>query len=312
MTGGIVEVCANCGRKIGKLETPMAWQDQLVCSDCHTQLERHSDKLPTWKPPLSPKINITGAIIIGVSILFAAGALVWQIGTQIKSQKETIVAHIYTMISKVKKASATNTSKLDLLKNLLITTLNKTSGDSLHEQRMELLLHYQLAALRSIEAIAPNNTNQNAIQLNKAGARIAVLSTADSILCDSALKGDTSAIRFYLLLVKAHRAIANMQLNLSSSLPSASFTGHPYTRQFVNELYHYGVSMFAGGSDPSTFNDFIMNHYKGAGSGFNSKYFYKKYVATMSADFHQAFLEWQKAQALITSAQTLISTPIKQ
>jgi len=28
-------VCANCGRKIGKLETPLAFQDNMVCKACH-------------------------------------------------------------------------------------------------------------------------------------------------------------------------------------------------------------------------------------------------------------------------------------
>ena len=31
--------CENCGRSIGKLETPHVWQDHIVCADCIKRLE---------------------------------------------------------------------------------------------------------------------------------------------------------------------------------------------------------------------------------------------------------------------------------
>jgi hypothetical protein len=34
-----VEVCGNCERKIGKLETPCVWQGEMVCQQCHDLLE---------------------------------------------------------------------------------------------------------------------------------------------------------------------------------------------------------------------------------------------------------------------------------
>ncbi|MGC9260811.1 MAG: hypothetical protein ACP5I8_12170 [Phycisphaerae bacterium] len=33
-----VETCENCGRLIGKLETPMVWQDHVVCAECNALL----------------------------------------------------------------------------------------------------------------------------------------------------------------------------------------------------------------------------------------------------------------------------------
>ena len=30
--------CANCGRTIGKLETPYVWQNQVVCAECEKRL----------------------------------------------------------------------------------------------------------------------------------------------------------------------------------------------------------------------------------------------------------------------------------
>jgi hypothetical protein len=35
-----MESCANCERKIGNLETPMAWRDKVVCGDCYSFLSR--------------------------------------------------------------------------------------------------------------------------------------------------------------------------------------------------------------------------------------------------------------------------------
>ena len=33
------ETCANCGRKIGRLETPHVWKENIVCAQCHRVLE---------------------------------------------------------------------------------------------------------------------------------------------------------------------------------------------------------------------------------------------------------------------------------
>ncbi len=34
------EICANCGRQIGKLETPMVWKQDVVCQACHKLLRQ--------------------------------------------------------------------------------------------------------------------------------------------------------------------------------------------------------------------------------------------------------------------------------
>ncbi len=35
-----IDTCANCGEKIGKLEAPNVWREQVVCAACHTKLTR--------------------------------------------------------------------------------------------------------------------------------------------------------------------------------------------------------------------------------------------------------------------------------
>ena len=46
------EKCANCGSKIGKLETPYVWEeDNTVCESCYNRLL--AMKLATTVPPLS-------------------------------------------------------------------------------------------------------------------------------------------------------------------------------------------------------------------------------------------------------------------
>ena len=38
----LVEQCGNCGRPIGKLETPHLWQSNVVCPECHGRLTRQA------------------------------------------------------------------------------------------------------------------------------------------------------------------------------------------------------------------------------------------------------------------------------
>jgi hypothetical protein len=35
-----LDECDNCGRKIGKLETPHVWRQGVVCGECHARLSR--------------------------------------------------------------------------------------------------------------------------------------------------------------------------------------------------------------------------------------------------------------------------------
>ena len=38
MNSTLCETCANCGRVIGKLETPHVWNQQVVCGECINRL----------------------------------------------------------------------------------------------------------------------------------------------------------------------------------------------------------------------------------------------------------------------------------
>jgi hypothetical protein len=48
-----MELCANCGEKIGKLETPFLWRDNVVCRRCY---DRVRDDLAT--PPPIPVARV--------------------------------------------------------------------------------------------------------------------------------------------------------------------------------------------------------------------------------------------------------------
>jgi len=45
------EICANCSRPIGKLETPRIWQEQIVCAQCWAMLEADRGETAIVKPP---------------------------------------------------------------------------------------------------------------------------------------------------------------------------------------------------------------------------------------------------------------------
>ncbi len=42
------EVCENCGRQIGKLETPMVWKERVVCGDCYGRLSASAPNKPEF------------------------------------------------------------------------------------------------------------------------------------------------------------------------------------------------------------------------------------------------------------------------
>lgn len=47
---GSVEMCTNCGRTIGRLETPYVWGESMVCATCHRLLSSESE---SHSPPES-------------------------------------------------------------------------------------------------------------------------------------------------------------------------------------------------------------------------------------------------------------------
>ena len=68
MVGVALEACENCGRKIGKLETPMVWQEQVVCRECHKVLRGggHGGDLPDPATAGEAPFRVaTGAAISG-------------------------------------------------------------------------------------------------------------------------------------------------------------------------------------------------------------------------------------------------------
>jgi hypothetical protein len=55
--GGVMEKCANCGRKIGELETPHLWRERVVCGQCvaivrRAELDYASPPAAEQPPPL--------------------------------------------------------------------------------------------------------------------------------------------------------------------------------------------------------------------------------------------------------------------
>jgi hypothetical protein len=78
-----VEKCANCGRVIGKLETPMVWRDNVVCAVCHAKLsavpvQSSQQARPTAQIPERRQARHSfwnSKVTLG--ILLAGFALVW-------------------------------------------------------------------------------------------------------------------------------------------------------------------------------------------------------------------------------------------
>ncbi len=74
------ETCANCGRMIGKLETPMVWQESVVCGACFEVLAASARKASQPAPdgaqkrePEHPHFTARGvpswAVLAGVSVV---------------------------------------------------------------------------------------------------------------------------------------------------------------------------------------------------------------------------------------------------
>ncbi len=49
------ELCENCGRSIGKLETPRVHKGKIVCTDCDQKLKAEIPDSPEWAVPEIPK-----------------------------------------------------------------------------------------------------------------------------------------------------------------------------------------------------------------------------------------------------------------
>lgn len=70
------EICENCGRAVGKLETPCVYQEHIVCSDCDTRLRSGISPVgvqPIEKTGKEFKAGMLlgfGIMILGIMFLF--------------------------------------------------------------------------------------------------------------------------------------------------------------------------------------------------------------------------------------------------
>jgi hypothetical protein len=62
------EACANCGRQIGKLETPCVWNDSIVCSKCRALLENAVETAPTMRNGATPRLPVSGLGIASLAL----------------------------------------------------------------------------------------------------------------------------------------------------------------------------------------------------------------------------------------------------
>jgi hypothetical protein len=67
-----MDTCANCGDRIGKLETPFSWKDQTVCAACHAKLKQaavlHDDVIP-YATPSNRRTTLPWAFGIAAAVL---------------------------------------------------------------------------------------------------------------------------------------------------------------------------------------------------------------------------------------------------
>lgn len=66
------ECCANCGRRIGKLETPHIYEQHVVCADCISSLNR-TPRIPPSPRRTGPSFILWfGRVIFGILMVVAA------------------------------------------------------------------------------------------------------------------------------------------------------------------------------------------------------------------------------------------------
>lgn len=65
------ETCANCGERIGRLETPHVWGDEVVCGGCFGKLKRQqpasdpATRLPPQPAGYSPLAILAMFVVLG-------------------------------------------------------------------------------------------------------------------------------------------------------------------------------------------------------------------------------------------------------
>ena len=83
-----MEQCANCGRMIGKLETPHLWNDRVVCAACRQALQS-----PVPPPRIADKkrhpVRLAIAILVAViGISLAAFSIASRVATSRRLDRE--------------------------------------------------------------------------------------------------------------------------------------------------------------------------------------------------------------------------------
>lgn len=74
-----IELCENCGKKIGNLETPQVFNDHIVCPDCAGKLRPPIASYAIPSPGITPQvvtIEATGKKWKGIQAIGAAGMFV--------------------------------------------------------------------------------------------------------------------------------------------------------------------------------------------------------------------------------------------
>ena len=79
-----IEHCANCGRPIGKLETPHLFQEHVVCAECEARLSRQSNPRPIEEmQPIDMRRveKITLRVVVVVLLALAVLYEIWVLAT---------------------------------------------------------------------------------------------------------------------------------------------------------------------------------------------------------------------------------------
>ena len=324
------ETCANCGRVIGKLETPMVWKENVVCPECFGRLSgmRTIPPIPDAVAPLreEPRRRGSGiaiAAIIGVCVLLATGGVIWYLNARAEAQRaevqrsERVAVRLATEKAEAAKAEAAKASALaavqlateraEVAKAAAVAATERADAAKVaaaaqrRRERAEqraALMPYQLKALEALDQIGPDDTNADVIQLNKANAAIAAL----RVLWNSQgglkvyPKGSGSE-HFLTLIGDAARRIGDMQswIGIAMDVPT---TLYHYRRPLAEIYANAALETFGLGRDPSK-DKFLNKPQRHA--------YLEKAYRTIRVDFHNAYEDLQKAQHEIVQAKAILS-----
>ena len=322
------ETCENCGRVIGRLETPMVWQEKVVCSDCFGRLSgmRTIPPIPDAGVNAAPRRRGAGiaiAAIIGICVLLATGGVIWYLNAKAEAQRaevrqsERVAVRLATEKAEAAKADAAKasalaavqlvTEKAEVAKADAVAAKERADAAKLaavaqrkreRTEQAAALMPYQLKALEALDQIGPDDTNADVIQLNKANAAIAAL----RVLWNSQgglkvyPKGSGSK-HFLTLMGDAARHIGDMQSWIGDAMGLPATLGS-YRGPYAKLTADYALEVFGAGADPSkekTLNKPRSWDYLG------------KVCGTIRVDFHNAYEDLQKAQHEIVQAKAILS-----